>query len=185
MLFYTWGMSRPAAALNMSEGQREILGGLAASRTAAHREVQRARVLLLAADGVANARIADEVGVTPVTVRAWRAQPPRGATAAQGFFFSFLSFLSSPDLLGRFVLFLVAAHLEAATTVNVEGGRLCASLCTPFLRFGLAYTNRWCPLVKAALLLSVFFGMQSIPCSTPRRRKRAAPYNRNTPRKAK
>ena len=29
------------------------------------------------------------------------------------------------------------------------------------------------------------FGMQSIPCSTPRRRKRAAPYNRNTPRKGK
>ena len=34
--------------------------------------------------------------------------------------------------------------------------------------------------------LGGFFGMQSIPCcSTPRRRKRAAPYNRNTPRKGK
>ncbi|MGA3257061.1 MAG: helix-turn-helix domain-containing protein [Mycobacterium sp.] len=28
----------------------------------------------MAADGVANAVIADEVGVTPVTVRAWRKQ---------------------------------------------------------------------------------------------------------------
>ena len=56
----------------MSESQREILERLAASQTAAHREVQRARVLLLAADGVANAQIATETGVTPVTVRAWR-----------------------------------------------------------------------------------------------------------------
>ena len=56
----------------MSESQREILERLAVSQTAAHREVQRARVLLLAADGVANAQIATETGVTPVTVRAWR-----------------------------------------------------------------------------------------------------------------
>lgn len=67
-------MSKPAAALVMSEGQGEILERLAVSRTAPHREVQRARVLLLAADGVANARIAGETGVTPVTVRAWRAR---------------------------------------------------------------------------------------------------------------
>jgi transposase len=58
--------------LAMSESQREILERLAASQTAAYREVQRARVLLLAADGVANAQIATETGVTPVTVRAWR-----------------------------------------------------------------------------------------------------------------
>jgi transposase len=32
----------------------------------------QARVLLMAAEGVANAVIAEEVGVTPVTVRAWR-----------------------------------------------------------------------------------------------------------------
>src|SRR5215204_1177257 len=56
----------------------------------------------------------------------------------------------------------------------------------PFLRFGIAYTNRWYPLVTAALLLSVFFGMQSILCcSAPKRRKRAAPYSLNTPRKGK
>jgi hypothetical protein len=55
-------MSKPAAALAMSESQREILERLAASQTAAHREVQRARVLLLAADGVANAQIATETG---------------------------------------------------------------------------------------------------------------------------
>jgi transposase len=34
--------------------------------------VQRAEALLLAADGVANTRIAEQVGVNPSTVRAWR-----------------------------------------------------------------------------------------------------------------
>lgn len=47
---------------------------LAVSQTARHREVLRARVLLLAADGVANEQIAARVGVTPVTVRAWRSR---------------------------------------------------------------------------------------------------------------
>jgi transposase len=41
---------------------------LARAQSVAHRQVLQARVLLLAADGVANAVIADEVGVT----RAWR-----------------------------------------------------------------------------------------------------------------
>ncbi len=56
----------------MSEGQREALEVIAKSRTAPFRQVQRARVLLLAADGVANARIAAQVGVSPATVRSWR-----------------------------------------------------------------------------------------------------------------
>jgi transposase len=67
-------MSKPAAALVVSQGQREMLARLAVSRTAAHREVQRAQVLLLAADGVANTQIATLVGVTPVTVRSWRSR---------------------------------------------------------------------------------------------------------------
>src|SRR5450631_422738 len=45
---------------------------LARSSTAAHREVKRATVLLMAADGVANSKIAASVGVTPVTVRSRR-----------------------------------------------------------------------------------------------------------------
>lgn len=65
-------MTKPAAALVVSEGQREVLERLSVSRASPHREVQRARALLLAADGVANTRIAAEVGVTPVTVRSWR-----------------------------------------------------------------------------------------------------------------
>jgi transposase len=57
----------------MSPAQREVLERVARSSTAAHREVRRARVLLDAADGVANSTIAARRGVTAVTVRAWRA----------------------------------------------------------------------------------------------------------------
>ena len=56
----------------VSDGQREALKVLARSRTSPHREVQRAKALLLAADGVANTTIAVEVDATPKTVRAWR-----------------------------------------------------------------------------------------------------------------
>jgi transposase len=40
--------------------------------TAPHRDVQRARVLLMASDGFANTRIATEVGVSAATVGNWR-----------------------------------------------------------------------------------------------------------------
>jgi transposase len=65
-------MMTPAAALVISDGQREALEAIAKSQTAPHRQVQRARVLLLAGDGVANTRIAERAGVSPATVRAWR-----------------------------------------------------------------------------------------------------------------
>jgi transposase len=58
----------------LSDGERETLERLARAQSVPHRQVLQARVLLLAADGVANAVIAEDVGVTPVTVRAWRAR---------------------------------------------------------------------------------------------------------------
>lgn len=64
---------RPATPpLPLTESQREILESLSRSRTAPHREVQRARALLLAGQGVANTHIAGQVGVSPSTVKAWR-----------------------------------------------------------------------------------------------------------------
>jgi len=64
---------RPATApMPLTDSQREILESLSKSRIAAHREVQRARALLFAAEGIANTRIAERVGVSPATVRAWR-----------------------------------------------------------------------------------------------------------------
>jgi len=58
--------------LPVTPSQREVLDRLARSRTAAYREVQRARVLLVAADGEPNTQIAATVGVSPATVKAWR-----------------------------------------------------------------------------------------------------------------
>ena len=56
----------------MSVSQRDALEVLVRARSAPHRQVQRAKALLLAADGVATTRIAERSGVTAVTVRAWR-----------------------------------------------------------------------------------------------------------------
>ena len=49
-----------------------MLETLSRSSSAPHREVLRARALLLAADGVANDRIAAELGVSATSVRSWR-----------------------------------------------------------------------------------------------------------------
>ena len=56
----------------MSDEHHEVLERLSRSQTAAHRDVQRAQALLLAANGVANTHIAAQVGVSPTTVNAWR-----------------------------------------------------------------------------------------------------------------
>jgi len=71
----------PAAPLVLLGSQREVLESLARSRTAEHRLVQRAQVLLHAADGVSNNDIVSLVGVSRPTVLAWRAQfAQRGLT---------------------------------------------------------------------------------------------------------
>jgi transposase len=56
----------------MSDGQREVLEILSRSATAPHREVIRAKALLLAAEGKANTAIAADLGVSPSSVTAWR-----------------------------------------------------------------------------------------------------------------
>jgi transposase len=56
----------------LADGQREVLLALSKSLSAPHREVVRAKALLLAADGVANTAIAARVGVSPSSVIAWR-----------------------------------------------------------------------------------------------------------------
>ena len=65
-------MRAPSPALEMSDGQRQMLEVLSRSQTAAHREVLRARALLRAADGMATTRVAQEIGVGPATVTSWR-----------------------------------------------------------------------------------------------------------------
>ena len=58
-------MRLPAPALLMSDGQREVLERLAKSSAVPHREVTRAKALLLAADGMASTAIAARLGVSP------------------------------------------------------------------------------------------------------------------------
>ena len=65
-------MRAPTLALPVTDEQRSVLEKLIRSRTAPHRDVLRARALLMAADGFANTRIASEIQVSPATVAAWR-----------------------------------------------------------------------------------------------------------------
>jgi transposase len=65
-------MRAPTPPLKVTEPQREVLEKLSRSQTAAYRDVQRARALLMASDGFATTRIANEIGVSPATVTRWR-----------------------------------------------------------------------------------------------------------------
>jgi transposase len=64
---------RPASPpLELPKGAREVLEALAKSATAPHREVVRAKALLMAAEGVANTAIGAHLGVSPTSVVSWR-----------------------------------------------------------------------------------------------------------------
>src|ERR1700741_2466357 len=65
-------MRRPVPALLVSPGQREVLESVARSSSAPHREVVRARALMMAADGLANTAIARALSVSPASVSGWR-----------------------------------------------------------------------------------------------------------------
>ena len=65
-------MNRATPPLKVTGAQRSTLLALTRSTSAPHRQVVRARALLLAADGVANDRIAAELGLSATTVRSWR-----------------------------------------------------------------------------------------------------------------
>ena len=67
-----FSMRQPVPALEMSAGQREVLESLARSQSGAHREVVRAKALLMAADGAANTAIAASLSVSPASVKSWR-----------------------------------------------------------------------------------------------------------------
>jgi ATP/maltotriose-dependent transcriptional regulator MalT len=60
-------MVAPAAPLPITDGQREVLETLLRSHTAPVRQVRRAQVLLLAADGISNVEIAERCDVSRPT----------------------------------------------------------------------------------------------------------------------
>ena len=66
------GNMRTAPAVVLSEEQREELGKLSRRRLAAVRVVERARIILLAAEGKQNREIAELLGTTRRTVGLWR-----------------------------------------------------------------------------------------------------------------
>jgi transposase len=71
----------PAPALGLRDGDRERLSGWTRSSSVRAGLAQRARIVLLAADGVSNTEIAARVGVSRQTVVSWRARYARSGTA--------------------------------------------------------------------------------------------------------
>jgi transposase len=66
------GVSKPVPALSVTDAQREVLESLARSQSGPHREVVRAKALLMAAGGASNATIAARLSVSRSTVANWR-----------------------------------------------------------------------------------------------------------------
>jgi transposase len=64
-------ISSPYVIILSADEQHELTTQARGAR-AAHRSVIRARIILTAADGVSNARIAADLGVHVDTVRKWR-----------------------------------------------------------------------------------------------------------------
>jgi DNA-binding CsgD family transcriptional regulator len=66
--------NRPAPALVLREGDRADLERLIRASTVPAGLAQRARIVLLAADGESNTAIAERVGVSRPTVIEWRSR---------------------------------------------------------------------------------------------------------------
>ena len=64
--------NHPAPPLVITESERAALAALLRAGTTEQRLVMRARIVLAAANGTANERIAAEIGVNPGTVLLWR-----------------------------------------------------------------------------------------------------------------
>jgi transposase len=73
--------NRAAAALALRDGDRERLVSMTRRSSVRAGLAQRARIVLLAAEGVANTAIADKVGVSRPTVIGWRERYRRGGLA--------------------------------------------------------------------------------------------------------
>ena len=65
-------MSRRAASIVLSEEEQAILDGWARSRSLPVRQVQRAQIIQLAAEGVESQEIAQRLGISRPTVQLWR-----------------------------------------------------------------------------------------------------------------
>jgi hypothetical protein len=66
--------NRPAPALVLGEGDRDKRGGWLRSRSVGSGLAKRARMILLASQGVGSREIARRVGASPTTVIQWRSR---------------------------------------------------------------------------------------------------------------
>src|SRR3954470_21034487 len=73
--------NRAAAALGLRDGDRERLVSLTRSSKVRAGLAQRARIVLMAGDGLSNTAIAERVGVARQTVLGWRARDERSGLA--------------------------------------------------------------------------------------------------------
>jgi len=65
-------MNRPSKAIELSEADRRMLEGWARAHSTPQQIARRGAIVLRASEGVANSRIAQEVGVSRSTVAEWR-----------------------------------------------------------------------------------------------------------------
>jgi transposase len=75
-------MSRAATQVTLHADERQVLQQRAQARRAERRRQQRARVVLLAAQGWSNEQIAPHVGLNVNSVRKWRDRYARAGLAA-------------------------------------------------------------------------------------------------------
>jgi transposase len=73
---------RIAAAVDLSPEQRRALERMARARSMPARRVERARIVLLAADGLENKQIARQMNMTPKKTARWRNRFLTGGVAA-------------------------------------------------------------------------------------------------------
>lgn len=65
-------MNRPAKAIELSEGDRRILESWLRAHSTPQQIAKRGAIILRASEGMANSRIAQEVGISRATVVEWR-----------------------------------------------------------------------------------------------------------------
>jgi transposase len=65
-------MSRKASPVVLTEAERATLESWASARSLPHRQVLRAQIIMLAAQGVTNEKIARALGISRPTVQLWR-----------------------------------------------------------------------------------------------------------------
>ncbi len=82
-MLYHWCMNKAAAPLMLTDDQRRTLEAWVRATNTPQGIALRAKIVLAAADGAPNQRIAKELGITRSTVSLWRGRFAEGGTEAR------------------------------------------------------------------------------------------------------